>query len=541
MARHVSGSCTQQRLRTVLCMPDSAAPVSGSLAVRYRPRRFADVVGQAHVKRALQRAVATGQVPRQMLFSGGSGLGKTTLARICAAALLCERPIAERSDGDSCASCSSCRDVITGSHPDVIEIDAASNGRVDEIRELASRAHLAPMRGTVRIYIIDEAHGLSAAGGQAFLKLLEEPPAHVIFMLATTDPERMLHTNRSRCTQFDLSAPRAAEMVENLCRVAAVEGVALQNSAASEIVVSSPPELGVRGTLMALEKVLPLLADGVTVAEALGHPPSELLDALFMAFSRKDPAAALAALTALRSRHPLDKLLTALSSKIANGLVDAVAAADEPAARSLLSAADLLIAARKDGSELAAIATVVKIASIGVDLTVSTATGDATSATPAATPTPIEPSPPQPLSPAPQKVPASSSQGGDVSVSKTSATTPTPISPVEVAGSEYLCDPFNEGLPISEMTADAPEPVHPTLAPAVVDGHDELQRVIAGLATMNTAPARLLAAKLRPATATLSGSELVLVCPPAIRAAIERDHALLSEAAATVGYSVLLG
>ena len=153
----------------------------------------------------------------------GSGLGKTTLARCVAAALLCLDP----KDGDACRVCESCLDISDPSrtHPDVIEFDAASNGQKDQIRELAARAQVAPVRSQHRVYIIDEAHGLSRDGGQAFLKLLEEPPPHVIFMLATTDPEKMLRTNRSRCVEFSLSRPTDRELAEHLVRVA--EGVSL--------------------------------------------------------------------------------------------------------------------------------------------------------------------------------------------------------------------------------------------------------------------------------------------------------------------------
>jgi DNA polymerase III subunit gamma/tau len=170
----------------------------------------------------------------------------------------------EERQGDACGICESCLDITVPGrvHPDVIEFDAASNGGKDEIRAIAERAIIMPLRGQKKIYIIDEAHGLSGPGGQAFLKLLEEPPAHVIFMLATTDPEKMLATNRGRCTEYELLTPTNDEMATNLLRVAGAEGWPLSEVAALAIVESSDPALGVRATLMSLEKLSAALDDG---------------------------------------------------------------------------------------------------------------------------------------------------------------------------------------------------------------------------------------------------------------------------------------
>jgi DNA polymerase III subunit gamma/tau len=312
----------------------SVTPISahGSLAVRHRPRRFADVVGQRHVTVPVRRAIAAGRLPQQLLFSGGSGLGKTTVARICAAALLCDTPVADDEGVDACGTCRSCLDVAAGVHMDVIELDAASNGRVDEIRELAARANLAPTRGSRRVYIVDEVHGLSGPGGQAFLKLLEEPPDHVVFLLATTDPDKMLYTNRSRCAEFELLPPSDAAVADHLVDVARREGLELDPAAASIIVSAADRDLGVRGALVALDKVLPVLAhDGLdpdAVAELLGEPPGSAVTSLAEAIAALDPRTALSVFGDLRHRFPARKLADRLAARFADDLVAACNAAD---------------------------------------------------------------------------------------------------------------------------------------------------------------------------------------------------------------------
>ena len=261
-----------------------------SLAAKSRPDRLSEVVGQRHATSVLLKALQKGTLPQQILFSGGSGLGKTTLARCVAAALLCESP----SDGDACGACQTCLDISTPSR-----IAAA----------------------------IDEAHGVSREGGQAFLKLLEEPPPHVIFMLATTDPEKMLRTNRSRCVEFELTRPTDIELSEHLVRVATQEGLALSKAAAEMLVETNDPSLGVRGLLMTLEKISPALSWGVAptddeVATLLGVPPSAKMEALIKAIDAQDKAGVLNMLDKLRAASSDDALKRALTSAVRRRLLN---------------------------------------------------------------------------------------------------------------------------------------------------------------------------------------------------------------------------
>jgi DNA polymerase III gamma/tau subunit len=189
----------------------------------------------------------------------------------------------------------------------LIEFDAASNGGKDEIREIAVRAQLAPMIGPVKVYIIDEAHGLSGPGGQAFLKLLEEPPSHVIFMLCTTDPQKMLKTNRGRCVEFELLPPSEKELVANLRRVCDAEGWTIGDEALSLIVEITDRELGVRGTLMTLAKLAGALSSGTKIdddllADLLGIPPRRQISGLIEAMDSADPLGVLDLLSTLRQR-----------------------------------------------------------------------------------------------------------------------------------------------------------------------------------------------------------------------------------------------
>lgn len=255
-----------------------------NLAARYRPEGFSTLTGQRHVAAVLRPALVNGEVPQQLLFSGGSGLGKTTVARIVASAVLCHTSMAQRDQGDPCGTCVSCEAMRLDRHPDYVEFDAASHGGKDEVREIAARAQTSPLLSRHRVYVIDEAHGLSAAGGQAFLKLLEEPPVHVMFMLCTTDPERMLQTNRGRCTEFELRRPPRPELLANLRRVCTGEGWEVPDIVLETVLDCSDLDLGVRGTVNTLQKIAQLLSSGDTdlshVTAVLGLAPATAMEEL---------------------------------------------------------------------------------------------------------------------------------------------------------------------------------------------------------------------------------------------------------------------
>ena len=170
------------------------------LARKWRPRRFAELVGQEHVVRALSNALDTGRVHHAFLFTGTRGVGKTTIARIFAKSLNCE----QGTSAEPCGECNACRDIDAGRFVDLLEIDAASNTGVEDVRELIDNAQYMPSRGRVKVYLIDEVHMLSRNAFNALLKTLEEPPGHVKFLLATTDPQKLPVTVLSRCLQFNL-------------------------------------------------------------------------------------------------------------------------------------------------------------------------------------------------------------------------------------------------------------------------------------------------------------------------------------------------
>jgi len=203
------------------------------LARKYRPQRFADVAGQDHVTRTLLNALTQNRVAHGYIFSGHRGIGKTTIARILAQALNCRREIGstERPTPEPCGTCDSCIEIRQGNAVDVIEIDAATNRGIDEIRELRDAARYAPARDRYKIYILDEAHQITEAAFNALLKTLEEPPAHVIFMMATTEPENIPQTIRSRCQHFSFHAVKFDDILAQLKMIATQEQVEAEEAA----------------------------------------------------------------------------------------------------------------------------------------------------------------------------------------------------------------------------------------------------------------------------------------------------------------------
>jgi len=199
------------------------------LARKYRPQRFSEVIGQDHVTRTLKNAIEQERIAHGYIFSGHRGIGKTTIARILAMALNCQS--ADHPVPEPCGICDSCRETRAGESVDVIEIDAATNRGIDEIRELREAARYRPARDRFKIYILDEAHQITDAAFNALLKTLEEPPAHIIFMMATTEPEDIPQTIRSRCQHFSFHAVKFDDIVQQLRDIAGKEGITAEDAA----------------------------------------------------------------------------------------------------------------------------------------------------------------------------------------------------------------------------------------------------------------------------------------------------------------------
>ncbi len=255
-----------------------------ALYQRARPTTFAEVVGQEHVKEVLASAVQQGRTSHAYLFSGPRGVGKTTMARLLAMAVNCEAEPELR----PCGECESCRMVQSGSHPDVMELDAASNNSVEDVRDLRERVGLASLRGGKRVWILDEAHMLTKSAANALLKTLEEPPPGLVFILATTEPERLPPTILSRCQHFRfrrLTDEQIAGKLTRLCGDAAVEC-----EVEAIDLVARAADGGMRDAESLLERLL-VSGEKVTLARAeqtLGLPPREQLQALARSLAADD-------------------------------------------------------------------------------------------------------------------------------------------------------------------------------------------------------------------------------------------------------------
>jgi len=257
---------------------------------RYRPDTFADVIGQEHVTEPLQRALTNNRVHHAYLFSGPRGCGKTTSARILARALNCEQgPAAE-----PCGVCQSCRDLARGGSGsiDVIEIDAASHGGVDDARDLRERAFFAPVASRFKIYIVDEAHMVTTAGFNALLKLVEEPPPHVKFIFATTEPDKVIGTIRSRTHHYPFRLVPPRVLSAYLAKLCGAEGIAVQPTVLPLVVRAGAGS--VRDSLSVLDQLLGGADEGgVSYGHAvalLGYTPDSLLDEVVDAFAAGDAA-----------------------------------------------------------------------------------------------------------------------------------------------------------------------------------------------------------------------------------------------------------
>jgi DNA polymerase-3 subunit gamma/tau len=261
------------------------------LARKYRPQRFADVAGQDHVTRTLLNALSQNRIAHGYIFSGHRGIGKTTIARIVAQALNCRTEIGTeaRPTPEPCGVCDSCVEIRQGNAVDVIEIDAATNRGIDEIRELRDAARYAPSRDRYKIYILDEAHQITEAAFNALLKTLEEPPSHVIFMMATTEPENIPQTIRSRCQHFSFHAVKFDDILAQLKMIAGKEDVVAEDAALA--LLAEAGDGSMRDALSIMDQAIasaPLengraVLSSVQIRELMGSVPNAVFERLLEA------------------------------------------------------------------------------------------------------------------------------------------------------------------------------------------------------------------------------------------------------------------
>jgi DNA polymerase III subunit gamma/tau len=295
-----------------------------ALARKWRPKKFSELVGQEHVRRALVNALGSGRVHHAFLFTGTRGVGKTTIARIFAKCLNCETGVS----AEPCGVCASCREIDAGRFPDLIEVDAASRTKVDDTRELLDNVQYAPARGRYKVYLVDEVHMLSAHSFNALLKTLEEPPPHVKFLLATTDPQKLPVTVLSRCLQFNLKRLPVAEISAHLERILSAENIGFEGAAVT--LVAQAADGSMRDALSLLDQLIAFGAGRAGEAEAramLGTVARDQVVRIAETLARADARALLACAAGLEEFSPdyaqvLDELAGLL---VRIGLTQAVA------------------------------------------------------------------------------------------------------------------------------------------------------------------------------------------------------------------------
>lgn len=307
-------------------------------ARKYRPGAFEDVVGQEHVVQTLVNAITSKRIAHAFLFSGTRGVGKTTVARILAKALNCE----QGPTSTPCGRCPNCVEITQGTSVDVIEIDGASNTSVDDVREVRENIKFAPFRGGYRVYIIDEVHMLSTSAFNALLKTLEEPPAHVVFVFATTEIHKIPATILSRCQHYSFRRLSGAEIVQRLRLVAQEEGISIEDRSLAALARAS--EGSMRDALSLLDQAVAF--GGKTVQHAdleilLGAVPREFVERMISAIVAQDsPAAVQAVANVLDQGHDLRAYCSDLVEYVRDMLVAAVVPLEQDLAGLIEAAAD---------------------------------------------------------------------------------------------------------------------------------------------------------------------------------------------------------
>ena len=301
------------------------------LARKWRPKRFSELVGQEHVVRALSNALDSDRMHHAFLFTGTRGVGKTTIARIFAKSLNCERG----QSSNPCGECSACRDIDAGRFIDLLEIDAASNTGVDDVREVIENAQYTPARGRFKVYLIDEVHMLSKSAFNALLKTLEEPPPHVKFLLATTDPQKLPVTVLSRCLKFNLKRLLPTQITGQMRHILAAEGIEFEGEALAELARAADGSL--RDGLSLLDQAIAYGAGSVRAADVramLGTIERGRVFALIAAAHAGDGVALLAEIDRIAEFSPdfagvLDEIAGVLHRVQLKQLVPGYASPDE--------------------------------------------------------------------------------------------------------------------------------------------------------------------------------------------------------------------
>src|SRR5215469_686324 len=300
------------------------------LARKYRPQRFSEVIGQEHVTRTLKNAIEQQRIAHGYIFSGHRGIGKTTIARILAMALNCRS--FDRATPEPCGHCESCQEVRAGNSVDVIEIDAATNRGIDEIRELREAARYRPARDRYKIYILDEAHQITDAAFNALLKTLEEPPGHIIFMMATTQPEDIPQTISSRCQNFNFHAVRFDEILSQLRAIAARENIQADDNALG--VLAEAGDGSMRDALSIMDQAIACCGETLSAEAVLGlvgSVGSEVMEELMGTVARSSSEDALRLLDKLmmEGQNPAH-FARQLVRFLRNTIVAKVSGADSP-------------------------------------------------------------------------------------------------------------------------------------------------------------------------------------------------------------------